>query len=57
MALQNDIRKIFFITNLNKNKSEEESSNKINSLNISSILKDNNNNDNKIVKSLDNGKD
>ena len=54
MALQNDIRKIFFITNLNKNKSEEESSYKINSLSISSILKDNN--DNQIVKSINNGK-
>lgn len=54
MSLQNDIRKIFFITNLNKNKSEEESSNKINSLSISSIL--NNNNETKIVKSFNNGK-
>lgn len=54
MSLQNDIRKIFFITNLNKNKSEEESSNKINSLSISSIL--NNNNETKKVKSFNNGK-
>ena len=53
ISLQNDIRKIFFLTNLNKNKSEEESSNKNYSLNISSIL---NNNDNKIVKSFNNGK-
>ena len=53
LSLQSDIRKIFFLTNLNKNKSEDESSNKNYSLNISSILKDT---DNQIVKSFNNGK-
>jgi len=53
MSLQSSVGNILFITNFLRNRSDEESSNKNYSLNISSILKDN---ENKIVKSFNNGK-